>query len=230
VATAIIVLAMVSAVVTVAVDVTPAAAASVPTVTAVIASSGPTTGGQGVTVTGTNLAGATAVDFGSTAVTTIASNTATSVTVTEPAGTGTVNVTVTTPGGASATSSADGFTYTTAASTCSAAFYGSTGSLHLNRPIVGMAATPDGNGNGNGNGYWLVASDGGIFTFATPPSTPRPGPRTSTNPSWAWASPPTATVTGWWPPTPGSSPVVVGLLPHSGPESLRVIIRMLPLG
>jgi outer membrane protein assembly factor BamB len=40
-----------------------------------------------------------------------------------------------------------------------AGFYGSTGSLHLNRPIVGMAATPD------GKGYWLVASDGGIFAF-----------------------------------------------------------------
>ncbi len=38
-----------------------------------------------------------------------------------------------------------------------ATFFGSTGSLHLNRPIVGMAATPD------GKGYWLVASDGGIF-------------------------------------------------------------------
>ena len=40
-----------------------------------------------------------------------------------------------------------------------AAFHGSTGSLHLNQPIVGMAATPD------GGGYWLVASDGGIFAF-----------------------------------------------------------------
>ena len=38
-------------------------------------------------------------------------------------------------------------------------YYGSTGSMRLNQPIVGMAATPD------GHGYWLVASDGGIFTF-----------------------------------------------------------------
>ncbi len=29
----------------------------------------------------------------------------------------------------------------------------------MNKPIVGIAATPD------GKGYWLVASDGGIFTF-----------------------------------------------------------------
>ena len=38
-------------------------------------------------------------------------------------------------------------------------FYGSTGAMHLNQPIVGMAATPI------GHGYWLVASDGGMFTF-----------------------------------------------------------------
>jgi Peptidase A4 family/Putative Ig domain len=40
-----------------------------------------------------------------------------------------------------------------------AGFYGSTGSMKLNRPIVGMAATPQ------GHGYWLVAADGGIFNF-----------------------------------------------------------------
>ncbi len=40
-----------------------------------------------------------------------------------------------------------------------AAFFGSTGALTLNKPIVGMASTPD------GRGYWLVAADGGIFSF-----------------------------------------------------------------
>ena len=40
-----------------------------------------------------------------------------------------------------------------------AQFYGSTGSMHLNKPVVGMAATRD------GNGYWLVASDGGVFAY-----------------------------------------------------------------
>jgi outer membrane protein assembly factor BamB len=38
-------------------------------------------------------------------------------------------------------------------------FCGSTGAIGLNKPIVGMAPTPD------GGGYWLVASDGGIFSF-----------------------------------------------------------------
>jgi len=36
---------------------------------------------------------------------------------------------------------------------------GSTSNIALNQPILGMAATP------SGNGYWLVASDGGIFTY-----------------------------------------------------------------
>jgi hypothetical protein len=41
----------------------------------------------------------------------------------------------------------------------SAHFYGSMGGQHLNEPIVGAAALPD------GKGYWEVASDGGIFAF-----------------------------------------------------------------
>ncbi|HEX3334739.1 MAG TPA: Ig-like domain-containing protein [Acidimicrobiales bacterium] len=38
-------------------------------------------------------------------------------------------------------------------------FFGSTGAIRLNRPIVGMAATND------ENGYWMVGADGGIFAF-----------------------------------------------------------------
>jgi hypothetical protein len=38
-----------------------------------------------------------------------------------------------------------------------APFYGSTGSLHLNRPISGMVPGKA--------GYLMVAEDGGIFTF-----------------------------------------------------------------
>ncbi len=40
-----------------------------------------------------------------------------------------------------------------------ATFHGSAGALVLNKPIVGMATTPD------RNGYWLVASDGGVFSY-----------------------------------------------------------------
>ena len=81
-----------------------------------------------------------------------------------------------------------------------AGFYGSTGSIALNEPIVGMAATPD------GRGYWLVASDGGIFNYGDagfygstgchPPQQAhrRDGSRR-----------PTAGATGWWPATAASS-------------------------
>jgi IPT/TIG domain len=61
---------------------------------------GSTGGGTAVTITGTNLGGATAVKFG-TKPGTITANTATSISVTSPAGAGTVGVTVTTPGGTS---------------------------------------------------------------------------------------------------------------------------------
>ena len=49
----------------------------------------------------------------------------------------------------------DGGIFTFGGASCD----GSTGKLTLNKPIVGMATTPD------GGGYWLVASDGGIFAF-----------------------------------------------------------------
>ena len=44
-----------------------------------------------------------------------------------------------------------------------AQFYGSTGGIHLDQPIVGMAAMPD------GAGYWFTAADGGLFDYGTAP-------------------------------------------------------------
>ena len=83
-----------------------------PIVTGVSPNVGPLGGGTGVTITGSNFTGATAVDFGITAATGVTVNgTGTSITATSPSGSGTVNVTVMTPGGTSATSSADDFTY-----------------------------------------------------------------------------------------------------------------------
>ncbi len=81
-----------------------------PTVTSISPTTGPAAGGTSVTITGTNLSGATAVDFGSNAAT-ITADSANSITATSPAGTGTVDVTVTTSNGTSATSPADQFTY-----------------------------------------------------------------------------------------------------------------------
>ena len=50
----------------------------------------------------------------------------------------------------------------------------------LNKPIVGMAAERD------GNGYWLVASDGGIFSYGDAGFTGQPATSRSTSRSSAW--------------------------------------------
>jgi hypothetical protein len=142
-----------------------------PTVTAVSPTTGPTSGGTSVTVTGTNLGGATAVSFGPNPGNNIAVNGAgTSLTVTSPAGSaGTVDVTVTTPGGASATSAADHFTYQGGywmvgndggVFSFDAPFEGSVPSLNIHvTNIVSLVPTSD------GKGYWMIGSDGGVFAF-----------------------------------------------------------------
>ncbi|MEV7012250.1 IPT/TIG domain-containing protein [Streptosporangium sp. NPDC051022] len=85
-----------------------------PAVTAVNPATGPAAGGTSVTITGTNLAGATAVAFGSTAATSFTVNSDTQITATSPATTtaGAVDVKVTTPYGTGATTNDDKFTYT----------------------------------------------------------------------------------------------------------------------
>ncbi|MEO8033243.1 MAG: IPT/TIG domain-containing protein, partial [Acidobacteriota bacterium] len=69
-----------------------------PLLISVSPNSGPTAGGQNVTITGKRLAGATAVTFGGVAAT-ITSNSSCSIHVTTPAGSGVVDVAVSTPGG-----------------------------------------------------------------------------------------------------------------------------------
>ena len=88
------------------------------------------------------------------------------------------------------TAGATGWWPPTAASSPSVtpAFYGSMGNMHLNQPIVGMAATPD------GGGYWLVAADGGIFAFGDAAFYGSTGGIRLTGPSWAWPPPRTAGV------------------------------------
>ncbi|HEX3842038.1 MAG TPA: fibronectin type III domain-containing protein [Acidimicrobiales bacterium] len=138
---------------------------AVPTVTSLNPATGPAAGGTSVTITGTNLNGATSVKFGTVPAAGFAVGSATSVTATSPAGSGTVDVTLTTPGGTSATGPGDLFTYVQAPpppppppptlgkgywlvasdggifSFGDAVFFGSTGGIHLNQPIVGMSVT-----------------------------------------------------------------------------------------
>ena len=82
-----------------------------PTITAVSPIAGPVVGGTAVTVTGTNLTGSTAVQFGTTAASYYVVVSPTEIVTGSPAGAaGTVNITATTGSGTSATSTADQFT------------------------------------------------------------------------------------------------------------------------
>jgi Pro-kumamolisin, activation domain len=147
-----------------------------PSVAGLSAGSGPLTGAGAITLAGGGLADAEAVEFGSAGAGRILSESETSLTVVppSPAKSLCVDVTVVNPDGTSALTPAGSYGFG-GSSVCngyrfvasdggvfdfgSAQFYGSTGGIALNKPIVGMATTP------SGNGYWLVASDGGIFTF-----------------------------------------------------------------
>jgi YVTN family beta-propeller protein len=82
-----------------------------PGVTSVSPTSGPSSGGTAVTITGSNFAGATAVDFGPTPAESFNVVDGSEITAESPVeGAGTVDITVTTPDGTSITSSADQYT------------------------------------------------------------------------------------------------------------------------
>ena len=83
-----------------------------PAVTGASPDGGSTMGGTIVSITGTGLAGATGVRFGSAAAT-ITADSSTQITVTTPPGMGTVTITVTTPAGTSKITAADHYAYTT---------------------------------------------------------------------------------------------------------------------
>jgi len=112
-----------------------------PSVTAINPTSGPAAGGTTVSLSGTGFTGATAIMFGSSAATTMAVNSDSSATAVSPAGSGTVDVTVVTPRGTSPAVPADQFTYS-----------------------GGPTPPPP---SSSAQGYWMVASDGGLFSFGT---------------------------------------------------------------
>ncbi len=152
-----------------------------PSVASVSPNTGPLSGGGAITISGGGFANATSVTFGPVGGGQIVSRSDTSLTVIPPNAPGAlcVDITVRNAQGISATSTADryGFAgdlncgqgYRFVASDGGiftygdAGFWGSTGSLQLNAPVVGMATTP------STNGYWMVASDGGIFSFGDAP-------------------------------------------------------------
>ncbi|WP_051046771.1 IPT/TIG domain-containing protein [Nocardia asiatica] len=80
---------------------TTASLSAAPTLSSASPGSGPLIGGTTVTLAGTNLTGATAVEFGAVAATSFTVDSATQITAVSPAATGVVRITVTTPSGLS---------------------------------------------------------------------------------------------------------------------------------
>lgn len=102
----------------------PAPGSSLPVVSYVSPSSGPVTGGTTVTVFGTGLLGATAVDFGLSGATSYAVDSATEISATSPAEpAGPVSVAVTTATGTSVATAAAQFTYLAPAAPSASGYY-----------------------------------------------------------------------------------------------------------
>ena len=146
-----------------------------PTVTSVSPNGGPPGGGTSVTITGTDLAGATAVTFGGAAAAQFAVNGATSITAVSPRGAiGAVDVTVTTGNGTSATSAADRFTYASPQSTQQGVKLIGTGFSGAADEGYALALSSDGNtaliGGYNDNagvgGFWIFNRSGTTWTQA----------------------------------------------------------------
>ncbi|WP_439679729.1 IPT/TIG domain-containing protein [Embleya sp. MST-111070] len=145
-----------------------------PTVTAVSPNSGPDTGGTAVTVTGTDLAGATGITFGPGRPATAVTCTATTCTATAPPGpAGQVDVRVTTAGGTSATVPADRYTYIASAADVS----------------VALQANGVGGLFGAHIDYTVTVTNRGPNTLASATVTaPLPSPMTATSPDCAVAN------------------------------------------
>ncbi len=89
--------------------------AALPVITAVAPGSGPLSGGNTVTITGTGFTGATSVTFGGTAGSSLSVASDTSLTVVAPAhAAGVVDIVVTTPIGSNTNTAADNYTYSNA--------------------------------------------------------------------------------------------------------------------
>lgn len=186
-----------------------------PTLTKISPSTGTTDGGTSVTLTGTNLASASAVDFGSVAGT-VTSDTATSITVTSPAGAaGQVGVTVKTAGG---TSNREAYTYVvpqpalTGIKPSSGPVAGGT-TVTLTGTNLANASSVD---FGSGNAGTITSDTATSITVTSPASTSSTGGPVSVTVTTAGGTSNGETFT-YVPPVP--QPKLTGINPSSGPAA-----------
>ena len=149
----------------------PLAVTPAPTIASVSPTTVCTTGGVSVVVSGTNLTGATAVNFGSTAATSFTIDSATQITAVVPSGVaGTVDVSVTTPGGTSSNTAADDLVYS-ASSLSSLAVGAQTGSVTYGTaasPTFAITATRASACNISGAAYTVTGLPAGVTGSLSP--------------------------------------------------------------
>jgi hypothetical protein len=179
------------------------------TVTGLSPISGPALGGTFVTISGTGFTGASAVDFGTTLVSSFTVASATSITTMSPAGTGVVDVTVTAPSGTSPVNPpADQFTYGPTVTGLSPTFGPSLGGTTVN--VIGTGFTGATSvifGTAEATNVTVVNAN--LVTAVSPPGNGVVDVSVTTP---AGTSPPTPADQFTYPPLP----TVTGLSPTSG--------------
>ncbi|KAI2699423.1 hypothetical protein CBS147332_8309 [Penicillium roqueforti] len=200
---------------------------SLPTISRINPTSGPTTGGITAIISGTNLAGATTVTFGTvTAVPT--SSTATTVSVVVPANTaGTVRVSVTTPNGTS--TSIVNFTYVVAPLPSLTSLSPTSGSISGGNTVT-LTGTNLGFVNSvtfGGTAATSVVALSNNTVAAVVPSTVTPG---AVDVTVSDAAGNTSTLTGGYTYTTISAPTVTALNPNNGPATGGTLVAVTGTG
>jgi hypothetical protein len=192
-------------------------AVQLPVVTAVVPSSGPTSGGTSVTLTGTGFTGATAVTFAGIPAASFSVNSATQITaVTPPGSAGAAVVTVTSPGG---TSAPDAFFFYAAPPVLNSA-------VPAQGPTAGgVPVKLTGSDLLNASAVRFGSTDATAFTVVSATQI------TATAPPGAGSSPITVI-------TPGgtsnpvafayvATPILTALVPGSGPTSAGTVVTLI---
>ena len=185
-----------------------------PVVSGLSQTSGGLDGGATVTISGTRLSGATAVDFGGVAAASFTVNLDGTIAAVSPAGISTVDVTVTTPNGTSDTSIADQFTYVappiiTAQDTYSGPVGGLTMVTLTGTSLAGATAVDF----GANPGTIKSDTDGQIFVISPEATGDAPGPVDLA------VTTPYGTSTGNFSFTYGLPPAVTAISPSSSPAA-----------
>ena len=203
---------------------------TLPAVSGISPTSGPSVGGTSVTITGNNLAGASAVKFGGVPGA-IVSNSPTTIVVTSPAGSGTVDVSVTTAAGSSPASAADRFTYIPPAPTISGftptsgSTAGGTSVTISGTNLAGTTSVTFGT-----NAAAITAKTAGSITVTSPPGTglvaltvTTPGGTVTSTAKFTY-TPPVPTVTSVSPnggPTAGNATVTITGTSFTGATAVK---------